>query len=46
LIPVWSSPACCGGIVSSDPDLLNLKAYHGIPIVDPAEALKRLPQRA
>ena len=29
-------------IVSGDPDLLNLKSYHGIPIVDPAEALKRL----
>lgn len=32
-------------IVSSDPDLLNLKAYQGIPIVNPAEAVTRLPQR-
>ncbi len=32
-------------IVSGDADLLNLKAYQGIPIVGPAEALTRLPQR-
>ncbi len=32
-------------IVSGDPDLLNLKSYQHIPIVSPAEALKRLPQR-
>ena len=32
-------------IVSGDPDLLNLKSYQRIPIVGPAEALKRLPQR-
>jgi len=32
-------------IVSSDPDLLNLKSYQHIPIVNPAEALKRLPRR-
>lgn len=32
-------------IVSGDPDLLNLKSYQNIPIVNPAEALKRLPQR-
>jgi putative PIN family toxin of toxin-antitoxin system len=32
-------------IVSGDPDLLNLKSYQHIPIVDPAEALTRLPQR-
>ncbi len=29
-------------IVSSDSDLLNLKHYQGIPIVDPAEALRRI----
>lgn len=29
-------------IGSGDPDLLNLKSYHDIPIVSPAEALKRL----
>lgn len=32
-------------IVSGDDDLLELKAYQGIPILNPAEALKRLPQR-
>lgn len=32
-------------IVSGDPDLLNLKSYQRIPIVNPAEALRRLPQR-
>jgi putative PIN family toxin of toxin-antitoxin system len=32
-------------IVSGDTDLLNLKAYQGIPIVSAPEALKRLPQR-
>ena len=32
-------------IVSGDTDLLNLKTYQGIPIVNAAEALKRLPQR-
>jgi len=32
-------------IVSGDADLLNLKTYQGIPIVGPAEALARLPQR-
>lgn len=32
-------------IVSGDPDLLNLKSYQHIPIVNAAEALKRLPQR-
>lgn len=32
-------------IVSGDRDLLDLKAYQGIPIVSAAEALKRLPQR-
>ena len=32
-------------IVSGDADLLNLKSYQRIPIVNPAEALKRLPQR-
>ncbi len=32
-------------IVSGDSDLLNLKSYQGMPIVSPAEALKRLPQR-
>jgi len=32
-------------IVSGDPDLLNLKSYQHIPIVNPAEALTRLPQR-
>lgn len=32
-------------IVSGDPDLLNLKSYQRIPIVNPAEALTRLPQR-
>ncbi|MEX0746309.1 MAG: putative toxin-antitoxin system toxin component, PIN family [Phycisphaeraceae bacterium] len=32
-------------IVSGDPDLLNLKRYQSIPIVSPAEAFKRLPQR-
>lgn len=29
-------------IVSGDSDLLNLKTYHGIPIVGAAEALKRI----
>jgi hypothetical protein len=28
--------------VSGDSDLLNLKSYHGIPIVDAAEALRRI----
>ena len=37
--------AQAGLIVSGDPDLLNLKTYQGIPIVNPAEALTRLPQR-
>lgn len=32
-------------IVSGDDDLLELKAYQGIPIVTVSEALKRLPQR-
>ena len=32
-------------IVSGDGDLLELKAYQGIPIVNPAGALTRLPQR-
>ena len=32
-------------IVSGDSHLLNLKTYQGIPIVDAAEALTRLPQR-
>jgi putative PIN family toxin of toxin-antitoxin system len=32
-------------IVSGDAHLLNLKGYQGIPIVSPAEALKRLPAR-
>lgn len=32
-------------IVSGDPDLLNLKAFQGIPIVVAAEALKRISQR-
>ena len=32
-------------IVSGDSDLLDLKAYQGIPIVTAAEALTRLPQR-
>lgn len=32
-------------IVSGDNDLLDLKAYQGIPIVTVREALKRLPQR-
>lgn len=32
-------------IVSGDSDLLNLKSYQRIPIVNPVEALKRLPQR-
>jgi len=32
-------------IISSDPHLLNLKSYQRIPIVSPAEALQRLPQR-
>lgn len=31
-------------IVSGDSLLLDLKTYQGIPIVTPAEALKRLPQ--
>lgn len=31
-------------IVSGDSHLLNLKSYQSIPIVGPAEALKRLPQ--
>ena len=31
-------------IVSGDPDLLDLKSYQGIPIVNPAEAVKRLPE--
>jgi putative PIN family toxin of toxin-antitoxin system len=33
-------------VVSSDADLLNLKRYHEIPIVDPAEALRRIGQGA
>lgn len=33
-------------IVSGDADLLNLKTYQGIPIITPAEAMTRLPQRA
>ena len=32
-------------IVSGDADLLNLKSYHGIPIVDPARAFERIAQR-
>jgi len=32
-------------IVASDPHLLNLKTYQQIPIVEPAEMVKRLPQR-
>jgi putative PIN family toxin of toxin-antitoxin system len=32
-------------IVSGDRHLLTLKTYQGIPIVSPAEALTRLPQR-
>ena len=32
-------------IVTGDADLLNLKSYQGIPIVTPAEAMARLPQR-
>ena len=32
-------------IVSGDKRVRNLKTYHGIPIVNPAEALKRLPER-
>ena len=32
-------------IVSGDHDLLNLKTYQRIPIVEAAEALMRLPQR-
>lgn len=32
-------------IVSGDAHLLNLKAYRGIPIVNAAEALTRLPQQ-
>lgn len=30
-------------IVSGDPDLLNLKHYQRIPIITPAETLKRIP---
>lgn len=29
-------------IVSGDPDLLNLKHFHGTPIVTPAEAMRRI----
>lgn len=32
-------------IVSGDPDLLNLKSFHRIPIVTPAEAFARIEQR-
>ncbi len=32
-------------IVSGDSHLLNLKTYQGIPVVNAAEALTRLPQR-
>lgn len=32
-------------IVSGDPDLLNLEAYQGIPIVNAAEALRCISQR-
>jgi putative PIN family toxin of toxin-antitoxin system len=32
-------------IVSGDRHLLTLKTYQGIPVVSPAEALTRLPQR-
>ena len=32
-------------IVSGDRDLLQLKHYHDIPIVTPAEALTRLPRK-
>lgn len=32
-------------VVSGDSDLLKLGQYQGIPIVSPAEALTRLPQR-
>ncbi|MGH6916381.1 MAG: putative toxin-antitoxin system toxin component, PIN family [Geminicoccaceae bacterium] len=32
-------------IVSGDKRLRNLKSFHRIPILDPAEALKRIPQR-
>lgn len=32
-------------IVSGDPDLLNLKTFQGIPILSPAEALKRIAQQ-
>lgn len=31
-------------VVSGDVDLLNLKTYHGMPIVSAAEAMTRLPQ--
>ena len=31
-------------IVSGDSELLNMKAYQGIPIVSPAEALARIVQ--
>lgn len=34
--------AQAGLIVSGDPDLLNLKLFHRIPIVNAAEALKRI----
>jgi predicted nucleic acid-binding protein len=29
-------------IISGDKDLLTLKAFEGIPVIDAAEALKRL----
>jgi len=32
-------------IVSGDKRLRNIKTYQGIPIVSPADALKRLSQR-
>jgi uncharacterized protein len=32
-------------IISGDSDLLDLKAYQGIPVVTAVEALARLPQR-
>lgn len=32
-------------IVSGDSDLLNLKSYQGIPVVDTAEALARIARR-
>ncbi len=34
-------PAGADLIVSGDPDLLNLKRFHGMPIVSPREAVTR-----